>query len=113
MVDLAARVMLLFPSAVSLVDFTVTDTGDGRGPQITLWNTKTLGPQPDSATLAAVDVVGGLAASQLAAKQAAAKANPNNQAFLDQINTLRAALPVPLPPVTIDMLAQSVAGKTP
>jgi hypothetical protein len=41
-------------SAVPLVDFAVTDRADGQGPQITAWNTATLGKQPTATQLAAV-----------------------------------------------------------
>ena len=44
----------LFPSADPLVDFTLQDNNDGKGPFIARWDAAKLGAQPTLAQLAAV-----------------------------------------------------------
>lgn len=51
MVTTAEALEVLYPAAVPLVDYVVTD--DGTGPQITVWS-PALGPEPTPAQLAAV-----------------------------------------------------------
>lgn len=52
MVALALIILQLYPQAVSLLDFIVSD--DGSGPRITYWDEAKLGPQPTGEQLAAV-----------------------------------------------------------
>ena len=52
MVGLPESIEHLFPDAIPLVDYTVSDVGSGS--LITQWNTDKLGPQPTGQELAAV-----------------------------------------------------------
>lgn len=51
MVNLSAKIKVLFPSALFFRDFVVSDEAQGKGEQITFWNEKTLGVYPGDAAL--------------------------------------------------------------
>jgi hypothetical protein len=106
-VNLTDALLVLAPSAVPNVDWTVTDTLDGNGPQITFWNTGALGAQPTPVQIAAVTP------PQVAAAKNGATHGNGVALFgasghdsvvlraivltlIDQINTVRGLLPVPL-----------------
>jgi hypothetical protein len=72
-------------SAVPLIDFAVTDLGNGQGPQITAWNTTTLGKQPTSAQLAAVT-------SQQVSAYYAAQATLGAESYLTQVQAVPVAI---------------------
>lgn len=55
MVDMAAVVAFLYPTAVFLRDVTVQDNSDGKGAFIAQWDDATLGPQPSLKDLAVVE----------------------------------------------------------
>lgn len=54
MVELALAIGYLYPDAVPLDDFVVSDWNDGQGARIISWNEAKLGPQPSIEQLAAV-----------------------------------------------------------
>lgn len=56
----------LYPDAVRLVDYDVSDEGDGLGPRITFWNEATLGPQPTRAQFEAAVIAFDAAQTQAA-----------------------------------------------
>ncbi len=72
-------------SAVPLIDFVVTERADGQGPQITVWNTATLGKQPTPAQLAAMT-------SQQVSTYYAAQATLGAAVYLTQVEALPVAI---------------------
>lgn len=52
MVNIAEAIVVLYPTAIALIDFIIFD--DGKGPIITFWNTEKYGPEPTPQMLAAV-----------------------------------------------------------
>jgi len=50
------KIMVLYPTAVNLVDFKLQDNSDGKGPFISYWDTAKLGAKPTQAELDAVAI---------------------------------------------------------